>query len=115
MKHFNSIKKNKDFKEVYQNGKSLANRLLVMYVLKTDKQNTRIGISVSKKVGNSVVRHHITRLIRESFRLHEGMVETGLDIVVVARATAKEEKYKTIESAYLHLCGLHNILKKESK
>ena len=115
MKQFNSIKKNKDFKEVYQNGKSLANRLLVMYVLKTDKQDTRIGISVSKKVGNSVVRHHITRLIRESFRLHEGMVETGLDIVVVARVTAKEEKYKTIESAYLHLCGLHNILKKESK
>ena len=115
MKQFNSIKKNKDFKEVYQNGKSLANRLLVMYVLKTDKQDTRIGISVSKKVGNSVVRHHITRLIRESFRLHEGMVETGLDIVVVARAAAKKEKYKTIESAYLHLCGLHNILKKESK
>ena len=43
------------------------------------------------------------------------MTETGLDIVVVARAAAKEESYKTIESAYLHLCGLHNILKKESK
>lgn len=115
MKHFNSIKKNRDFKEVYQSGKSLANRLLVMYVLKTDRPDTRIGISVSKKVGNSVVRHHITRLIRESFRLHEGMVETGLDIVVVVRTAAKVEKYKTIESAYLHLCGLHNILKKESK
>ncbi|MDK2967096.1 MULTISPECIES: ribonuclease P protein component [Lacrimispora] len=115
MKHFNSIKKNRDFKEVYQSGKSLANRLLVMYVLKTDRPDTRIGISVSKKVGNSVVRHHITRLIRESFRLHEDMVETGLDIVVVVRTSAKEEKYKTIESAYLHLCGLHNILKKESK
>lgn len=115
MKHFNSIKKSRDFQEVYQTGRSLANRLLVMYVKKTDRQETRIGISVSKKVGNSVVRHHITRLIRESFRLHEEMVEAGLDIVVVVRAAAKEENYKTIESAYLHLCGLHNILKKESK
>ncbi len=115
MKHFNSIKKSRDFQEVYQNGKSLANRLLVMYVKKTDRPETRIGISVSRKVGNSVVRHHITRLIRESFRLHEEMVEAGLDIVVVVRPAAKEENYKTIESAYLHLCGLHNILKKESK
>ena len=112
MKHFNSIKKNKDFQAVYQTGKSYANKLLVMYVKKTDMPKSRIGISVSKKVGNSVVRHHITRLIRESFRLHEDMVEAGL---VVARAAAKEENYKTIESAYLHLCGLHNIIKKESK
>lgn len=115
MKHFNSIKKNRDFQAVYQSGKSYANRLLVMYVKKTDRPETRIGISVSKKVGNSVVRHHITRLIREIFRLHEDMVETGLDIVVVVRTTAKEEHYKTIESAYMHLCGLHNIIIKESK
>lgn len=115
MKHFNSIKKSRDFQEVYQTGRSLANKLLVMYVKKTDRPETRIGISVSKKVGNSVVRHRITRLIRESFRLHEEMVEAGLDIVVVVRSAAKEENYKTIESAYLHLCGLHNILKKESK
>jgi ribonuclease P protein component len=115
MRNFNSIKKNRDFQVVYKSGKSYANRLLVMYVKKTDRLDTRIGISVSKKVGNSVVRHHITRLIRESFRLHEDMVETGLNIVVVVRAAAKEEKYKTIESAYLHLCGLHNIIKKESK
>ena len=100
---------------VYQSGKSFANKLLVMYVKKTDRPDTRIGVSVSKKVGNSVVRHHITRLIRESFRLHEDMLEKGLDIVVVVRASAKEENYRTMESAYLHLCGLHNILKRESK
>lgn len=115
MKHFNSIKKSREFQEVYQSGRSYANKLLVMYVKKADRPDSRIGISVSKKVGNSVVRHHITRLLRESFRLHEDMLETGLDIVVVARAAAKEEKYKMIESAYLHLCGLHNIIKKESK
>ena len=114
MKHFNSIKKNKDFQLVYKTGKSYANKYLVMYVMKNHDVRSRIGISVSKKVGNSVVRHHITRLIREIFRLNEDMIETGLDIIVVARPTSKEQSYKTIESAYLHLCGLHNI-KKESK
>lgn len=112
MKHFNSIKKNKDFQLVYKTGRSYANKYLVMYVMKNHSERSRIGISVSKKVGNSVVRHHITRLIREIFRLNESMIETGLDIIIVARPTAKEQNYKTIESAYLHLCGLHNIKKR---
>lgn len=115
MKHFNSIKKNSDFQKVYKTGKSYANRLLVMYVLKTGDDNTKIGISVSKKVGNSVVRHHITRLIRESYRLNKDIVKTGLNIVVVARVTAKEASFKNIESAYRHLCGLHNILENRSE
>lgn len=114
MRNFNSIKKNSDFQQVYKTGKSYANKLLIMYVTESKEPATRIGISVSKKVGNSVVRHHITRLVRESFRLNTDIVKAGLDIVVVARAAAKESNFKKIESAYLHLCGLHNILK-ESK
>ena len=115
MKKFNSIKKNSDFQKVYTTGRSFANKLLVMYVIKTEREDTRIGISVSKKVGNSVVRHHITRLVRESYRLNKDRVKTGLDIVVVARAAAKESDFKKIESAYLHLCGLHNILENRSE
>lgn len=115
MKKFNSIKKNSDFQKVYRTGRSFANKLLVMYVIKTEREDTRIGISVSKKVGNSVVRHHITRLVRESYRLNKDRVKIGLDIVVVARAAAKESDFKKIESAYLHLCGLHNILENRSE
>lgn len=116
MKHFNSMKKNSDFQKVYKTGKSYANKFLIMYVIRTEEtKDTRIGISVSKKVGNSVVRHHVTRLVRESFRLNKDRVKTGLDIVVVARAAAKEAEFKKIESAYLHLCGLHNILENRSE
>ena len=104
-----SLKKNQDFKVVYQNGTSYANRLLVMYVLKNQHKKNRLGISVSKKVGNSVVRHRLTRLIRESYRLNEAEFENSLDIVVVARPQAKDRTYQEIESAFLHLARKHHI------
>ncbi len=115
MKRFPSIKKNSDFQTIYRTAKSYANRQLVMYVRKTEKTQSRIGISVSKKVGNSVVRHHLARLVRESFRLNRDTLEEGLDIIVVARAAAKDSDYKTIERAFMHLCGLHNIKKNRSE
>ena len=98
--------KNKDFQIVYKKGKSYANKYLVMYILENNSKENRIGISVSKKVGNSIVRHHITRLIRESYRLHKNNFKQGYDIVVIARTTAKDRTYQEIESALLHL-GKH--------
>ena len=114
MKRFPSIKKNSQFQDIYRNGTSYANKLLVMYVMRSGDTGNQIGISVSKKVGNSVVRHHITRLLREIFRLNNDKIETGLNIILVARVAAKNIDYKHLEGAYLHLCGLHHILK-ESK
>ena len=105
-----SLKKNSDFKNVYTHGKSYANKYLVMYMLENNQDINRLGISVSKKVGNSVVRHRITRLVRESYRLHENIFNSGLDIVVVARKGASTVRYAEIESALLHLGKLHNIL-----
>lgn len=105
-----SLKKNQDFRRVYKEGKSYANRYLVMYILKNDTEKNRVGISVSKKVGNSVVRHRLTRLIRESYRLNEKDFSNGLDIVVIARVTAKDVGFKEIESALMHLAGIHNIV-----
>ena len=49
MKRFPSIKKNSDFQYIYRNGKSYANRLLVMYVVRSGGEANSIGISVSKK------------------------------------------------------------------
>lgn len=114
MKRFPSIRKNSEFQKVYKSGISYANRLLIMYVKDGEKPYSRIGISASKKVGNSVVRHRVTRVIREIFRLHKEETNSGLDIVVVARPAAGQSDFKKLEGAYLHLCGLHNI-RKESK
>ncbi len=99
---------------VYKNGKSYANRELVMYMLKNDSESNRIGISVSKKVGNSVVRHRVTRLIRESYRLNERILQKGYDIVVVARANSKGKNYFDICRAFLHLAKMHRILEENN-
>ena len=108
--HFSeSLKKNRDFRTVYRDGKSYANRLLVMYTLKNDSDRNRLGISVSKKVGNSVVRHRVTRLIREAYRLNRANIDVGYDIVIVARPASKDKKCQDIESALMHLCGLKKI------
>ena len=113
MKKSESLKKNRDFQKVYKMGRSYPNRLLVMYVLQNGGNKNRLGISVSKKVGNSVIRHHITRLIREAYRLQEDMFNSGLDIVVIARVNARNAGYHEVESAILHLGGLHKIIHQE--
>ena len=105
-----SLKKYGDFQRVYHKGKSYANKYLIMYILEQNTQQNRIGISVSKKVGNSVVRHRITRLIRESYRLNESKFVRGLDMVVIARPGAKGKNFFDIESALLHLGKLHSVL-----
>lgn len=110
MKYSESLKKHRDFQYVYRKGKSYANKYLVMYIIGNDLNKNRLGISVSKKVGNSVVRHRLTRLIRESYRIKEESFKCGFDIVVVARAGAKGRAYKDIESALMHLGHLHEII-----
>ncbi len=114
-----SLKKNKDFRYVYQNGRSRANSSLVMYVLPNSDINksrvpqNRIGISVSKKVGNSVVRHKLIRRLRECYRLNEEMFVRGLDIVIVARPGAKDVTYLVLERALLDLAERQKIIRHE--
>ena len=111
MKFSESLKKNKDFQLVYQQRKSKANKLLVMYIRENNLNINRLGISVSKKVGNSVVRHRLGRLVKESYRLSEESFSKGLDMVLVIRIGASKAGYHEIRSALLHLGNLHKILK----
>ena len=80
-----------------------------MYVSKNGLEINRVGISVSKRIGNSVVRHHLTRLIRESYRLSEEHFQSGFDIVIIARISAREKKYSEVKNALVHLGKLHDI------
>ena len=111
MRFTESLRKNHQFQSVYKGGRSLANKYLIMYIKENGMEQNRIGISVSKKVGNSVVRHRVKRLIKESYRLHENIFNSGLDVVIVARPGVAHVGYEEVESALLHLCKLHHIIK----
>ncbi|MDO4617603.1 MAG: ribonuclease P protein component [Lachnospiraceae bacterium] len=115
MKYSESLKKNRDFLTVYRKGASYANKYLVMYVRENGLNRNRLGISVSKKVGNSVVRHHMCRLVREGYRLQEELFHRGVDIVVVVRVNAKDCTYHEIERAIYHLGSLHHIVEDGKK
>ena len=105
-----SLRKNFQFRHVYNRGKSLANRHLVMYVIKNGKNINRLGISVRKKVGKSVTRSRVTRLIRESYRLSEKNIMKGYDIVVIARVSANDASYSDIYRSFNHLVRKHSLL-----
>ena len=111
MKKTKMLKKNYEFKNVLTRGKYYGGKQIEIFVLKNKKPFVMLGIAVSKKVGNSVVRHRTTRLIRESYRLNQDNLKTGYDMVVIARQTAKGQNYHTIESAFLHLIDLHHLKK----
>ncbi len=106
-----SLKKNQDFRRVYNEGSSYANHYFVVYALNNRLGKNRIGISVSKKVGNSVNRHHITRLVREAYRRNEEKFLTGVDLVVIARVSAKDVTFSQTEKSLLSLSARHKLLK----
>lgn len=114
MKKTESLKKNRQFQEVYRTGTVRANKYLVMYVSENKSDGNLLGISVSRKVGNSVVRHRLKRLIKESYRLHEDIFNSGLNIVIIARAMSVSSSYEDVERALLHLGKLHGIVDRKS-
>lgn len=109
---FVSLKKNRDFGLVYREGKAFANRLFVIIVRQSAESGPcRIGISVSKKIGNSVTRHRIKRQVRECFRTHWEQWKAGSDIVVIARQEVKESSFRKIENALLALMKKHGLVR----
>ncbi len=108
---FGKLGKNSEFQKVYKDGKSKANKYLVMVLVKREDGPNRYGFSVSRKVGNSVVRHRVTRLLRESVRKNDARLKEGCNIVIIARNVAKGRSFQEIDSAVCHLCKLHGILK----
>lgn len=104
MKKAYRIKKEKEFQLVFQKGASFANRQLVIYYLKKDhQQHFRIGLSVSKKIGNAVTRNKVKRYIRQAFIDLENVIKDNYDIIIIARNPVKEMNYHEIKKSVQHL------------
>jgi ribonuclease P protein component len=103
MKKTVSLKLNREFKSLYYRGGSTVSSLLVIYYRKNKKSENRLGLTVSKKTGNAVVRNRVRRLIKENYRLRENLIKDGYDIVIVARPRAADASFAEIGSALVYL------------
>ncbi len=112
MKNPDSIPKNSDFRRVYRARHSHASSHLVLYALTNGKDKVRIGVSVSKKVGNSVVRHRLKRQLREIFRLTQSQIKPGYDLVVVVREGSEGTPYDDLQEEVMRLLFRHHLLLK---
>jgi ribonuclease P protein component len=109
------VRKNSHFRYIYNRGKSLSNSSLVMYITKNNKNLNRIGISVSKKVGKSVVRSRVKRLIKESYRNNKQLFKKGYDIIYIARVGTSKLKYDDFQKSILNLGNRSGLIKEGEK
>ena len=113
MKFTESLKKTCQFRAVYGGGRSCADRFLVLYALENHTDTNKLGISVSRKVGKSVTRSRVTRLIREVYRLTEESITPGCDLVFIARAPAGGAAFDEIRRSVCSLLKRQRLLSTE--
>ncbi|MBR3475379.1 MAG: ribonuclease P protein component [Oscillospiraceae bacterium] len=113
MKKRCTLKKNSDFRRLYAKGKSAANPYMVLYCRRNRTGETRLGYTVSVKLGHAVVRNRIRRRLRETVRLNAPRLLPGWDIVLVARSRALDAPFEKLQGAFLTSCGKLGLLQKE--
>lgn len=107
------VKKNKEFQEAFKKGKSFANRQFVIYLLrKPEQEHFRIGLSVSKKIGNAVTRNQVKRYVRQAFHELSGDVQQPFDYIIIARKPVAEMSYHEIKKSLVHVLKVARALKK---
>lgn len=115
MKKEQRIKKNPEFQQVFRHGASMANRQFVLYHLKkTEQPSFRLGLSVSKKVGNAVVRNRIKRYIRQVFLELSPDLQPDHDYIVIARKPAADLDFHQTKSSLIHVMGRSKVLQKRA-
>ena len=108
-----TVKENYEFRRIYRKGKSAVSPQLVIYCQRNRRGLSRLGVSVSTKLGGAVVRNRVRRRIREIYRLNKPKMVPGYDIIVVARVRAVETGYQKLESTYLRLLRQLNLLRED--
>lgn len=103
------LKKNHEFKRLYNKGKSLAAPACVVYCRRNGTNENRLGVTVSTKIGGAVVRNRIRRRFKEIYRLSEDRLKPGYDIVIVARKRSRFAGYRELESVFMTLMKKLNL------
>ena len=96
LKKHERLCKKSEFKTVYEKGRRLFSDHFVIMYLPNNLKYSRLGITVSKKIGNAVKRNRVKRLVREFFRLNKKDLPCGYDIVFIAKKGAEELNYFSV-------------------
>ncbi|MCR4436530.1 MAG: ribonuclease P protein component [Clostridiales bacterium] len=107
------MKKNYEFMRVYKRGKFFVGKFITLYVLKNDSAVNRLGITVSKKIGKSVKRNRIKRLVRENYRMFEAYTASGYDYVFVSRISETVPDFFDIRKEMKFLLKKLNVFDQE--
>jgi ribonuclease P protein component len=97
------LRKNYEFKRLYNRGESAASHLIVVYYRKNGTEFNRLGVTVSAKIGGAVQRNRVRRRLKEIYRLNEKTIKTGNDIVIVARMKSVNANYNELEASAMNL------------
>lgn len=97
---------NRHFQKIYQEGRSVAGRYLVLHWRKKRDLNNKIGFGAGKKLGSAVIRNRLKRLMREAWRLYPETLPPGYDYILIARRPLLGKGLKEAQS------GLQEVLKK---
>ena len=96
------LRKKDDFQAIYQAGKSVPERYVVLFYRKNDLPYSRTAFLASKKVGNSIQRNRAKRLMKESYRLNADRFLDGYDLIFIARNTINGKKQKDVQKSLLN-------------
>ena len=110
MLHTVSLKENAVFRRLYYRGSSAGSRYLVVYCRPNGTKVSRLGFTVSTKLGHAVVRNRVRRRLREIYRHEEAALKPGYDIVVVARSAAVDADFALLERSFRHICEKLELL-----
>lgn len=113
MKNTKSLCKNYEFKRVYSKGKFCVGKYLVLYYLNNGYRYNRLGISSGKKIGNSVTRNRLKRIVKENYRLYEKKMVFGHDIVFVLRKNDNIPEFWDINKEMKYLLKKSTIFDRE--
>lgn len=110
-----SLKRNKQFRQVYRKGKSVACRELVLIYAKNRSDMVHVGFSVGKKLGNSVVRNRVKRRLREAFRPNLPLLLPGFDLIVIARDAARDAPFSSLADSLRYLLRKAGLFQKPKR
>jgi ribonuclease P protein component len=107
-----SVKQNHEFRRLYSRGRSAVTPYLVVYCRPNKRENNRLGVTVSAKLGGAVVRNRVRRRLREVFRLAQPKMKQGYDVILVGRGRAIGAPYGKLTAAFEKAAGQLGLLNK---